>query len=380
LDQKNNGTNFCLINGKPTSNISHQDRGLNYGDGLFETIAVSNNQAEFWHCHLQRLNYGCDKLNIARPNPQLLHDEAKTLIGKQVSASLKIIITRGNSERGYKINQHNPPTRILSISPPSSSRLSENADFLQNKAKFGEKAQFTGVNEHFEPNFNAVLEERCVLGQTTRRLSENADFLQNKAKFGEKAQFTGVNEHFEPNFNAVLEERCVLGQPPTPNPAPLKHIQLTQCSTKLAHSCLAGIKHLNRLEQVLGRNEWDDADFSEGLMQDHHGFFIEGVMSNFFIIKNQIFYTPDLSHCGVSGVMRSVVMWLIEHLKYSLVITQLTEKDIRDADEIFMCNCLMPIWSVEKFNHKTYQHSITTQLMHHFQQINKYKNSYQWKR
>ncbi|MBT4838705.1 MAG: hypothetical protein HON94_15320 [Methylococcales bacterium] len=47
-----------------------------------------------------------------------------------------------------------------------------------------------------------------------RRLSENADFLQNKAKSGEKAQFTGVNEHFEPNFNVVLAERCVFGQPP----------------------------------------------------------------------------------------------------------------------------------------------------------------------
>jgi len=45
-------------------------------------------------------------------------------------------------------------------------------------------------------------------------MSENADFLQNKAKFSVKAQFTGVNEHFEPNFNAVLEERCVFGQPP----------------------------------------------------------------------------------------------------------------------------------------------------------------------
>jgi len=47
-----------------------------------------------------------------------------------------------------------------------------------------------------------------------RRLSENVDFRQNKAKFGEKAQFTGLNEHFEPNFNAVLAERCVFGQPP----------------------------------------------------------------------------------------------------------------------------------------------------------------------
>ncbi|MBT4837718.1 MAG: hypothetical protein HON94_10275 [Methylococcales bacterium] len=46
-------------------------------------------------------------------------------------------------------------------------------------------------------------------------MSENADFLQNKEKFGEKAQFTGVNEHFEPDFNAVLEERYIFGQPPS---------------------------------------------------------------------------------------------------------------------------------------------------------------------
>jgi len=48
--------------------------------------------------------------------------------------------------------------------PPQPRRLSENVDFRQNKEKFGEKAQFTGVNEHFEPNFNVVLAERCVFG------------------------------------------------------------------------------------------------------------------------------------------------------------------------------------------------------------------------
>ena len=60
-------------------------------------------------------------------------------------------------------------------------RMSENADFLQNKEKFSEKSQFTGVNEHFKPNFNAVLEERCIFGQPPRRLSENSGFRQIKA-------------------------------------------------------------------------------------------------------------------------------------------------------------------------------------------------------
>jgi hypothetical protein len=69
-------------------------------------------------------------------------------------------------------------------------RLSENVGFRQNKAKFGEKAQFTGVNEHFEPNFNAVLAERCVFGQTP-------------SKIWQKTQLTDVNEHFEPIFSST---------------------------------------------------------------------------------------------------------------------------------------------------------------------------------
>ena len=83
-------------------------------------------------------------------------------------------------------------------------RLSENADFLQNKAIFSEKAQFTGVNEHFEPNFNAVLEERCVFGQPPRRLSENSSFHQlcvhlsrgHRGKMVSKYSFTHVNCDF----------------------------------------------------------------------------------------------------------------------------------------------------------------------------------------
>jgi len=76
------------------------------------------------------------------------------------------------------------------------------------------KCSFTHVNCAFSTILCLDLTKTWVLGQPPRRLSENADFLQNKAKFSEKVQFTGVNEHFEPNFNAVLEERCVFGQPP----------------------------------------------------------------------------------------------------------------------------------------------------------------------
>ena len=74
-------------------------------------------------------------------------------------------VTRESSSLSFRTN-------IFQNNSPLSRSLSENADFIQNKAKFGEKAQFTGVNEYFEPNFNAVLDERCVFGQASRRLSE----------------------------------------------------------------------------------------------------------------------------------------------------------------------------------------------------------------
>jgi len=81
-----------------------------------------------------------------------------------------------------------------------SRRLSENVGFRQNKAKFGEKAQFTGVNEYFEPNFNAVLAERCVFGQPPRRLSENSSFRQLCVKNGLKMLIYTRKLRFFDNF------------------------------------------------------------------------------------------------------------------------------------------------------------------------------------
>ncbi len=61
---------------------------------------------------------------------------------------------------------------------------------------------------------------------------------------------------------------------------------------------LAGIKHLNRLEQVLARSEWSDAAIAEGLMLDHAGRLIEGTMSNMFLVRGGTLYTPRLHRCG----------------------------------------------------------------------------------
>jgi 4-amino-4-deoxychorismate lyase len=123
--------------------------------------------------------------------------------------------------------------------------------------------------------------------------------------------------------------------------------RLRICSTRLAFQpALAGIKHLNRLEQILARSEWDDPEISEGLMLSHDNLLVEGTMSNLFLVSGDRLLTPDLSGCGVAGVMRSVILDFAAQQGIPHDITTLTLDDAGSADEVFVCNSLIGIWPV----------------------------------
>ncbi|MEQ1669070.1 MAG: aminodeoxychorismate lyase, partial [Sulfuriferula sp.] len=86
-------------------------------------------------------------------------------------------------------------------------------------------------------------------------------------------------------------------------------IRARWCQLRLGRQpLLAGIKHLNRLENVLARAEWQDTDILEGLLLDEAGHVIGGTMSNLFIIKGRQLYTPDLTACGIAGVTRDRIL------------------------------------------------------------------------
>jgi 4-amino-4-deoxychorismate lyase len=107
--------------------------------------------------------------------------------------------------------------------------------------------------------------------------------------------------------------RCASCRPQRRRSTPLPHaeqgVRLFPCATRLAEQpALAGLKHLNRLEQVLARAEWQDADCAEGLMRDSSGRVIEGVYSNLFLVVDAGLVTADLSRCGVAGVMRAEIL------------------------------------------------------------------------
>lgn len=109
---------------------------------------------------------------------------------------------------------------------------------------------------------------------------------------------------------------------------------------------LAGIKHLNRLEQILARNEWQDDNIFEGLMLSSHGRVVEGTMSNLFFIKSGKLYTPDLSNAGVAGIIRDVILEVAHSLKIPTNIAHINVAELNAADEIFITNSLLGAWPV----------------------------------
>lgn len=114
------------------------------------------------------------------------------------------------------------------------------------------------------------------------------------------------------------------------------------CTLRLGYQpLLAGIKHLNRLENVLAAAEWQDSNIAEGLLLDAENFVIEGTRSNVFLVSNQQLVTPDLSRCGVAGLQRDRI---IAHVPAE--IRQVTLDELLCADEVFLVNSVIGVWSV----------------------------------
>lgn len=247
---------MLLINGTPTTGIDARDRGLNYGDGLFETLALLDGQPRLWLYHMRRLEHGCRRLGLPLPDTRLLADELAQLYRQYTGNDrqrlvAKIIITRGQGGRGYRPVSAEP-TRIVSVS---------------------------------------------AWPLYPRRHDEG--------------------------------------------------IQVRWCRTRLGQNPqLAGLKHLNRLEQVLASQEWDDDDIAEGLMLDQQGHVIEGTRSNLFVISRQTLVTAPLSECGIAGVVREIICTDVIGHGLPVTVRPLSIADVVAADEAFLCNSIIGIWPI----------------------------------
>jgi 4-amino-4-deoxychorismate lyase len=123
------------------------------------------------------------------------------------------------------------------------------------------------------------------------------------------------------------------------------------CRTRLGgNPCLAGLKHLNRLEQVLARSEWGDGAIAEGLMCDGRGRVIAGTMSNLFVCRGDQLVTPRLDTCGIAGTVRGLVLGMAPRFGLEAIEGDLFGHDVNASDGMFLTNALIGVWPVKRLD------------------------------
>lgn len=150
--------------------------------------------------------------------------------------------------------------------------------------------------------------------------------------------------------------RIVESAPQRAAPEAAAGITAHLCRVRLAHQpALAGVKHLNRLENVLARAEWNDPGIREGLMLDQQENVIGGTMSNVFIAEQGRLLTPRLDHCGVAGVTRARVMALAQAAAVPCSEAYLPLQRVLDAEEVFFVNSLIGLWPLARMGARTWK-------------------------
>lgn len=257
------------LDGQPVESLPVTDRGLHYGDGLFETLAVKEGRVRRLPLHLKRLRDGCDRLGIRKPDETVLQQELQQAIAGQDRAVLKLMLTRGSGGRGYRPSEQSVVSRLLLRYP--------------------------------WPDY--------------------------------PLDWSGQG------------------------------IELRVCRTRLGRNpALAGIKHLNRLEQVLARAEWSEGA-QEGLMLDTEGWVIEGTMSNVFASPAEgRLVTPGLSQAGVAGVTRQYILERARGHSMEVEVRPLSLDELLGCQELFVCNSIAGVWPVRCIESRDYSVGPLTRL------------------
>ena len=231
--------------------VSIANRGLNYGDGVFETMRVHRGELPLWPRHLARLLEGAARLGIAMPDVDFIEACIADMVSSVEAGVLKLLLTRGEGGRGYAPPADAVPTWMLSLQPL-------------------------------------------------------------------------------PALQAALD--------------------VHPCETRLAtQPALAGIKHCNRLEQVLARMEVDRAGADEGLVCDADGQVVSATAANLLVLRGGRWLTPPLERCGVAGVLRG---WLLEA---GLVTVEPLSRDaVLAADALALCNAVRGILPVGRLGDRNW--------------------------
>ncbi|MEQ1511066.1 MAG: aminodeoxychorismate lyase [Lysobacteraceae bacterium] len=135
-------------------------------------------------------------------------------------------------------------------------------------------------------------------------------------------------------------------------PPPSRHggLVLRWCDTRLSRQpLLAGIKHCNRLEQILARSEWSDPGIDEGLMLDTEGDVVAATAANLFVLRDGHWWTPPVDVCGIAGVCRG---WALQVLATGE--RRLGMGEVETADAVILCNAVRGILPVARLGDRVW--------------------------
>jgi len=147
----------------------------------------------------------------------------------------------------------------------------------------------------------------------------------------------------------TVARRIVAAFPPPEYPPELARdgVRVRRCDLVLSEQPrLAGVKTLNRLENVLARSEWFDASIREGLLCDREGRLVEATMSNIFLVRSGALVTPLLTRCGVAGAQRDRVRDLAAAGGIPCDVRDIPFPELEEVDEVFLANSLIGLWPV----------------------------------
>lgn len=143
--------------------------------------------------------------------------------------------------------------------------------------------------------------------------------------------------------------------PVYPSAYRLEGVHVRRCRLRLGFQPrLAGVKHLNRLENVLARMEWSDPAVAEGLLLDAEDHVIEGIATNLFLMRDGVLATPDLSRCGVSGVTRERVLDAAVREAVPVRVGDIMWDDLLNATEAVLVNSLIGAWQIRRLESRTW--------------------------
>jgi len=136
-------------------------------------------------------------------------------------------------------------------------------------------------------------------------------------------------------------------------------VSVRLCDTRLAtQPLLAGMKHLNRLEQVLARAEWSDATWTEGLMLDDRGDVVCATAANVFAVFDGRLVTPPVDRCGVAGVARAEVLAM-----RNVEVAPISPSRLAEADEVFLTSAVRGMLPVRVFATRSWQPGPVTRAL-----------------